>query len=94
MKWLRIARAVLMLLPALITAIKAIEKEFTQQGMGTQKLEAIRTILENIYKSFNDVSLSFEEIWPQLEMTVGVMVGLFNSLGWGTDDKDDSVKPE
>ena len=89
MKWLQIARAVLMLLPALITAIKAIEAEFNQQGKGAEKLAAIRTILENIFKAFDDATLTFEQIWPQLEMTVAVMVGLFNTLGWNKEKVDE-----
>lgn len=66
--------AILQLLPALITAIKAIEEAIPGQGAGEQKLAAVRQILEV-------VDGSAKGLWPQISGTIGVLVGLFNQAG-------------
>lgn len=65
---------ILNLLPALITAIKAIEDAIPGNGQGEQKLAAVRAILEV-------VDGSVAKLWPQISAVVGVLVGLFNSTG-------------
>ena len=62
---------ILNLLPALITAIKAIEEAIPGSGQGEQKLAAVRAILEAV-----DGSVS--KLWPQISAVIGVLVGLFN----------------
>lgn len=64
--------AILQLLPALITAIRAIEDAIPGQGQGEAKLAAVRTILEA-------VDSSVAKLWPQIQAVIGVLVGLFNS---------------
>ena len=65
---------ILNLLPALITAIKAIEDAIPGSGQGEAKLAAVRAILEAV-----DSSVS--KLWPQISAVVGVLVGLFNKSG-------------
>ena len=65
---------ILQLIPALITAIKAIEEAIPGTGAGEQKLVAIRQILEAV-----DGSIS--KMWPQIATTIGVLVNLFNVTG-------------
>jgi hypothetical protein len=74
MNWITIATTVLQLLPAIITAIKAIEEAIPGQGRGEDKLAAIRGILEG-------VNSSVDAYWPALEKAIGVIVGLFNRTG-------------
>lgn len=62
---------ILNLLPALITAIKAIEEAIPGSGKGEEKLSAIRAILEA-------VDASAAKLWPQISAVTGVLVGLFN----------------
>ena len=62
---------ILNLLPALITAIKAIEDAIPGSGQGEQKLAAVRAILEA-------VDGSVAKLWPQISAVIGVLVGLFN----------------
>ena len=62
---------ILQLLPALITAIKAIEDAIPGSGQGEQKLAAVRAILEA-------VDGSVAKLWPQISAVIGVLVGLFN----------------
>lgn len=65
---------ILNLLPALITAIRAIEDAIPGAGQGEQKLAAVRGILEA-------VDASATKLWPQISGVIGVLVGLFNSTG-------------
>lgn len=66
--------AILQLLPALITAIKAIEDAIPGAGQGEQKLAAVRAILEA-------VDSGVAKLWPQISSVIGVLVGLFNKVG-------------
>lgn len=74
MSWLTTATALLQLLPAIITAIRAIEEAIPGKGLGEMKLAAIREILES---ASGQVSM----IWPLIEKAIGVLVGLFNKTG-------------
>ena len=60
------------LIPAIITAMKAIEDAIPGQGAGEQKLAAVRGMLEVV-----DGSIS--KLWPQISGVIGVLVNLFNS---------------
>lgn len=74
MNWLTTVTTVLQLLPAIITAIKAIEEAIPGQGQGEQKLAAMREILEA-------ASSQASTLWPTLEKAIGILVGLFNKTG-------------
>ena len=65
---------ILNIIPALITAIKAIEEAIPGSGKGEEKLSAIRAILEA-------VDASAAKLWPQISAVIGVLVGLFNRTG-------------
>ncbi len=74
MSWLSTATALLQLLPAIITAIRAIEEAIPGNGQGEAKLAAIREILES-------VSGQVVTLWPYIEKAISVLVGLFNKTG-------------
>jgi hypothetical protein len=65
---------ILSLIPALITAIKAIEEAIPGEGKGEQKLAAIRQIIEVVYGQVFS-------LWPTLEKVISVLVGVFNTTG-------------
>ena len=65
---------ILQLIPALITAIKAIEEAVPGSGQGEQKLAAIRQILEA-------VDSGAAKMWPTISSVIGVLVNLFNATG-------------
>ena len=71
---LQIVKTVLMLVPALIQAIKAIEEAIPGQGQGEMKLAAIRQIIEDTYEQS-------AMILPAITSTIGVLVNLFNKTG-------------
>jgi hypothetical protein len=74
MNWVATVNIVLQLLPALIQAIKAIEDAIPGEGQGEKKLAAIRGIMEA-------TSAQAATVWPAIEKTIGVLVGLFNTTG-------------
>ena len=74
MNWITQLTTILNLLPAIITAIKAIEESIPGQGKGEQKLAAVREILEA-------VSSQAGALWPQIQTVIGILVGLFNRTG-------------
>ena len=74
MSWLTTATTLLQLLPAIITAIKAIEDAIPGKSQGEMKLAAIREILEA-------VSGQVTALWPYIEKAISVLVGLFNATG-------------
>ena len=74
MSWLSTATALLQLLPAIITAIRAIEEAIPGKGQGELKLAAIREILES-------VSGQVVTLWPYIEKAISVLVSLFNKTG-------------
>lgn len=82
MKWLQVAKAVLMLMPVLITAIRAIEEAIPGQGKGELKLAQIRQVLEHAHRTVNDGMVGFEDIWPVLNSAVVNLVAAFNATGW------------
>ena len=63
------------LLPAIISAMKAIEEAIPGQSKGEQKLAAVRAILEAVYDKTN-------ELWPDIAKVIGVLVPVFNTVGW------------
>lgn len=74
MSWLTTATSLLQLIPAIITAIKAIEEAIPGKGQGEAKLTAIREILES-------VSSQATALWPLIEKAISVLVNLFNATG-------------
>ena len=73
------ARAVILWLPILISAIKAIEEAIPGEGKGEQKLAAVRGILEGITAATG--SANFAALWPMLEGVAKVLVTAFNATG-------------
>lgn len=74
MSWLTTATIILNLLPALITAMRAIEEAIPGHGKGEEKLSAVRAILEA-------TNADIGALWPTIQTVIGVLVALFNKTG-------------
>ncbi len=74
MNWLSTATALLQLLPAIITAMKALEEAIPGKGQGEMKLAAIREILES-------TSGQVQMLWPYIEKAISVLTTIFNKTG-------------
>jgi len=67
-------KLILSIIPAIISAVKAIEDAIPATGAGKEKLSAVRQIIEAAYGQ----SIS---LWPVIEKTIGILVDLFNKTG-------------
>ena len=74
MNWVTRATTILQLVPALIVFCRSIEDAIPGQGLGEQKLVALRSVLETTNGQIG-------EYWPAIKETVTVLVGLFNATG-------------
>ncbi len=74
MNWLSTATALLQLLPAIITAMKALEDAIPGKGQGEMKLAAIREILDS-------TSGQIQMFWPFIEKAISVLATVFNKTG-------------
>ena len=89
MKWIQIARAVLLLFPALIEAMKALEEAIPGEGKGEQRLAVIRQAMEAAHSQIQDTIVKFEDIWPSLAAAIGGLVTAFNAFGWNLPQKEE-----
>lgn len=68
------AIAILNLIPAIITAMKALEEAVPGKDMGGEKSAAIKSILEATNSQIGTY-------WPLIQKTIDVLAGLFNKTG-------------
>lgn len=74
MSWLTTTMMMLNLVPALITAMKALEEAIPTSGLGEQKSQVIREILS----ATND---KIDVYWPAIQKTITVLAAFFNKTG-------------
>lgn len=79
MSFINTIRLILSLLPLIVEAVNTVEKMFPQGGLGQQKLEFVRNLLEGAFKTATDVSVEFEKIWPPIQGLIGSLVTMYNS---------------
>jgi hypothetical protein len=75
--------AILKLVPAILTAIKALEEAIPIVGQGKAKLDLILDVIHTAYENASDLQDEFS--WEKLSSIVAVIVGkivaMFNALG-------------
>lgn len=70
-------KAVAELLPTIIKAIKVLEEQFPESGLGQQKLGLVRSILQGVYDNMDE----FDSIWPYLNKAINAIVSFMNTTG-------------
>lgn len=65
------------LMPTLLQIISLLDDVKPESGKGSDKLEALKTIVQSAYTVSTDTSVAFEKIWPAIESVVGGLVALF-----------------
>jgi hypothetical protein len=68
------AIAILQLVPAIITAMKALEEAVPGNDLGGEKSAAIKAILEA-------ANAQIGTYWPIIQKTIDVLAGFFNKTG-------------
>ena len=74
-------KLVLQLLPLIIDAVSAIENALPEGGTGKAKLGLVREVIQAGFDTATDVVVSFDQVWPIIEKTVGAIVSTFNAVG-------------
>ena len=69
-------KAVIQILPTLIAAINALEAAFPQGGIGKQKLDALKGMMQVVYDASTDKPMTFEQLWLVIAPLVGVIVSM------------------
>lgn len=80
-KFLLIIRLLAVIVPVLIEAIKAVEAAMPESGLGKQKLEIVRTMVESAYAQMTGVTVAFSEVWPMIERLIAAIVASYNAIG-------------
>ena len=74
-KFLKVAQIILSLLPFIKGAIETIEAQFPDAGIGGQKLELVKTIIEAAYESAGpDGEYGMDDIWPGISKVITYLV--------------------
>lgn len=80
-QFIAIVQLVLQLFPILVSTVKSIEEAIPASGQGAAKLQIIRTVLESAFSTIQDVTVTFEQVWPSIEKVVASVVQIYNTLG-------------
>ncbi len=81
MQFIEILKLIIAILPILIEAITAVENALPGKGNGEAKLSAIKSIIESVYSSSNDISIKLEKLWPTIQNVISGLVSAFNASG-------------
>lgn len=76
-----IGKAVVQLLPVIVSVVKTVEESLPVAGAGRQKLEMVRGFLENAFVTAGHFGVTFDQIWPTLQSIVNSTVATFNAVG-------------
>jgi hypothetical protein len=74
-------KLIVSILPTLIDAIRVAEQVCSGSGLGKEKLELVRSIVEAAYSNSTDIARSFDIIWPSLQKAISAIVTIFNKTG-------------
>ena len=66
--------SIIALIKAITAAVRAIEELMPESGKGSEKLAAIRAMLEGAVDGL-------EQKWPAIEKIIGAVVSLYNAIG-------------
>lgn len=81
MSYITIIKTLLVLLPSIIDAVKAVEAAFPGSGYGMAKLSVVRSAIESAYDVISDSTVSFDQLWPAVSGIIGKFVAVANSTG-------------
>lgn len=80
-RFIEFAKLLVSLLPTLIQAIVVVENSFPGKGLGGDKLEMVKAILQGAYDIGEDGKITFDEVWPVMEKAINAIVKMFNKKG-------------
>lgn len=78
---IEILKQVISLMPQVIELIRQVETFFPMPGVGKDKLEMVRSLLQKTYEISGVASVSFDALWPVLSTLIASMVAIYNKTG-------------
>jgi hypothetical protein len=80
-KIIAIFKAIGDLLPAIIAFVMQLEAAMPEKDQGSIKRELLREVLKAAFETTKDGQITFDEIWPLVEKTIGLLVTAFKTTG-------------
>lgn len=77
-----VLRTLLAIAPLILQLIRAAEEALPAGGNGSQKLELVRTWLEQAFGTLGDTGDVFAQLWPRIKAMIDATVAVANALGW------------
>lgn len=84
MKVIEVLKAWMAIFPIIVSAVRAIEDEIKESGMGEAKLAAVRIALEAVYDTCVEAAQVLGPLavaWPRIEKFIKALVASFNLRG-------------
>lgn len=85
MSWLDDAKAiwktVAAVVPVLDSLITTVENAFPAGTPGSDKLAAVKALLDAGWSKLQGVETTLEAAWPVLSGLIGALVGIYNTIG-------------
>lgn len=85
------------LFPLIISAVRAIEEQIKESGMGAAKLAAVRLAIEAVYDTCVEAVQVLGPLavaWPRIEKFIKALVESFNVRGIFRKNKDEAEQPQ
>jgi hypothetical protein len=79
--FITILQLIAQIYPVIVQTIKAIEESIPVSGMGSAKLQLVKSTLESAYKSMEGAQVTFEQLWPTVQVIVSSVVAMYNAAG-------------
>lgn len=74
-------KLVIQLLPLIVQAVQAVEAAVPVAGAGQQKLEMVKSVVQNAINTASQIGPTFEQLWPAISAVVASLVAAFNASG-------------
>lgn len=81
MQFIEILKLIISILPLLIEAITTVENAIPGKSNGEAKLAVIKSVIETVYQSSNDISVKIDKLWPAVQSVISGLISAFNSTG-------------
>jgi len=82
---LNVLRIIIQIFPALVELVRAIEQAVLLHGVGAQKLELLKGVVEDIYNALapeDRKAITLERLLLAAASIASRIVALFNATGW------------
>lgn len=80
-KVIAVFKLLVFITPYLIDAMKTVEAALPGSGNGQSKLALVRSMVEGVFETVNDLTIKFDDAWPAINKVITATVAAFNASG-------------